>query len=258
MNLTAGHPLLLKLAASWLRDQPIATPNVSHILTQTNLNLLEQLIGSHRNEPEISVGKILAESVNRIDPRLKALWLNLSVYRLPFNLAAAQAMSREPVIEQDLRELVRRSLLEEPPRQGEWLFEFLPLTQTFANQQAGDQTEAHNQAIRYYQSIGNPSPENWKTLSDAIPFLEIFYHLCQLSQYAEAFKIARFCEDFLTRQGYNTTRINLYETLIQQWNQDETNQWEIGACFTSLGNAYNSLSQYQGAIAFHQQAWEIF
>lgn len=245
-----GHPLLLKLAASWLKDQPIHAPDVTHILTQKDLNLFEQLVGAHR-DVETSVGRLLMESLNRLQPHLKDLWLNLSVYRLPFVLAAAQVMSSEPVTTKDLRGLVKRSLLEEQPNQGEWQFQFLPLLKFFAQQQASDSTSAHKRAIAYYCSVTKPKP--WEIEEDAITCIERVYHHCQLKQSTQAFGTLFMCDEFLELKGCHSIRVELYEQLLQTLELDSDTRNEHKCYLIGLGNSYLSSGQYDQAINSYQR-----
>jgi len=212
--LVDGHPLSLSLTAGWLLNpKKNVAPDVTYALKQDDLYRFEQMVGDHRGDPDASVGRILAASVARLTPTLKTLWQNLSVYRLAFNLAAAQAMMATATLD-DLWELARRSLLQEQPvaaavqtLEAKWQFKFLPLVQRFAQQQAGALAEAHTQAVAYYRSVEHPEP--WQALEDVTAYLEAFHHLCDLGQYTQAKGEIIPCNNFLDLQGYNSVRLEL-------------------------------------------------
>lgn len=92
VQLADGHPLLLELTVEWLRQERGEAAHVAYVLNQTDLNLFTDMVGEHRDDPEASVGKVLAQMVERLEPRLQTLWQNLSVYRQPFGEPQAQAM----------------------------------------------------------------------------------------------------------------------------------------------------------------------
>ena len=66
--------------------------------------------------------------------------------------------------------------------------------------------------------------QSWQTLEDVMPYLEIFYHHCELEQYIQAFNTIFDAEDydnciykFLSSSGYIHQIVNLYERLVQSW-----------------------------------------
>jgi len=100
------------------------------------------------------------------------------------------------------------------------------------------------------------------TLEDADPYLQVFHHYCELSEYESAFYTIRNgsnvndIDSFLTLCGYYVKLVELYTRLVNGWQLEQTH-WEYTASLTCLGNTYNSLGQYQQGIAFHQQSLEI-
>lgn len=208
-----GHPLALKLVAGLLNEEEGPNPLLSRLKDRN----LFQIEGLHRGEADVSVEEVLEESFNRLTDKLKLLLLNSSVYRRPFNQAAAVVqLPGEEVSEQDLRQLAKRSLLQELRDQNwERLFQFHPFILTYVQQKTGDQTEAHEQAIHYYQSIATDPP--WNTQEDVVPYLEIFYHRYKLKQYVLADDVLKTCAGFLDRSGYDSVRVALNEQLVQEW-----------------------------------------
>ncbi|MDJ0799436.1 MAG: tetratricopeptide repeat protein, partial [Calothrix sp. MO_167.B12] len=249
-----GHPLLLMLVAGFLRKEEELDPqirylqkyglaDVPHLLTD------EKLRGLHRGKVDIWMCEVLDASFNRLSDKLQRLLLNLSVYRLPFNTAAAVAqMPDEEISEQDLKQMVRRSLLqEEREEDGEKSFTFHPFILAYVEQKAGDLTEAHERAIKYYES------------RDSVLILEVFYHHCELEQYDLAKKDLDFVHEPLKMVGQNSLLVELYERLLSQWQPDsQENKSAVGWALTYLGSAYDSLKEYQTAIDYHHQSLAIF
>ncbi|OPF17236.1 transcriptional regulator [Microcystis aeruginosa KW] len=262
-----GHPLLLRLVADLLLAEFPQNPSLERLadLGLGNLSQLlsdPQVVGSHRQET-VGIALVLDASFQRLSQRQQELFTKTSIYRREFDSPAAKAvMDNYPEIAlseitADLRELQRRSLLEEKEENRQRIFSFQPLVWEYAQYKAGDQRELHQKAIAYYLSIAKP--DSWEILNDVQPYLEIFYHRYQLTEYDNAFDILRAIEDFLTRRGYYQTLADYYLELVTVYQQqeDKTN-WKYTASLTSLGNAYGSLGEYQKAIEFHQQSLAIF
>jgi tetratricopeptide (TPR) repeat protein len=270
-ELVDGHPLLLKLVADLIKNEYPQDPSLERLQDLGLGNLQELLtdprvVGQHRRE-NVGMVLVLDASFERLADWQK-IWLqNVSVYRGAFDGEAAVAMLPQadescplPVetaqLEQELRKLVKRSLLEEKLN-GKRQFAFQPVVLEYVRYKAGEQTEAHQQAIAYYRSIAKEKP--WQTIDNVKEYLEIFYHYYQLGDYDSAFDIVWTCDDFLTLRGYYAVRVEVYGQLVAAWQQtDARENWNYRASLISLGNAYNSLGQYQEAIAFYQQSLEIF
>ncbi|MCZ8058454.1 MAG: tetratricopeptide repeat protein [Microcystis sp. LE19-12.2C] len=261
-----GHPLLLRLVADLLLAEFPQNPSLERLadLGLGNLSQLlsdPQVVGSHRQET-VGIALVLDASFQRLSQRQQELFTKTSIYRREFDSLAAKAvMDNYPEIElseitADLRELQRRSLLEEKEENRQRIFSFQPLVWEYAQYKAGDQRELHQKAIAYYLSIAQP--DSWEILNDVQPYLEIFYHCYQLTEYDNAFDILRAIDDFLTRRGYYQTLADYYLELVTVYQQQEeqTNR-KYTASLTSLGNAYDSLGEYQKAIEFHQQSLAI-
>ncbi|MFM6405150.1 MAG: tetratricopeptide repeat protein, partial [Microcystis sp.] len=261
-----GHPLLLRLVADLILAEFPQNPSLERLadLGLGNLSQLlsdPQVVGSHRQET-VGIALVLDASFQRLSQRQQELFTKTSIYRREFDSPAAKAvMDNYPEIElseitADLRELQRRSLLEEKEENRQRIFSFQPLVWEYAQYKAGDQRELHQKAIAYYLSIAQP--DSWEILNDVQPYLEIFYHHYQLTEYDNAFDILRAIDDFLTRRGYYQTLADYYLELVTVYQQqeDQTN-WKYTASLTSLGNVYYSLGEYQKAIEFNQQSLAI-
>ncbi|MBN3906743.1 MAG: tetratricopeptide repeat protein [Nostoc sp. NMS1] len=262
VELVDGHPLLLRLVADLLKQEYAKDPDLKR-LAGLGLGNLRQLLtdpkvkGVHRRE-NVGIVLVLDASFNRLNELQKALLQNISVYRGVFDSAAAVAVlpgNLEPEIEEELRNLAKRSLLEEKLN-GKRRFEFQPVILEYVRYKAGEQTEAHQRAIDYYRSIAKQTP--WTTKDDVQEYLEIFHHCYELQDYNSAFDALWVCNDFLSLRGYYIDKVELYGQLVSNWAEiGDKENWKYGASLTSLGNAYKSLGEYQQAIEFHQQSLAI-
>ncbi len=224
-----GHPLLLRLVADLILAEFPQNPSLERLadLGLGNLSQLlsdPQVVGSHRQET-VGIALVLDASFQRLSQRQQELFTKTSIYRREFDSLAAKAvMDNYPEIElseitADLRELQRRSLLEEKEENRQRIFSFQPLVWEYAQYKAGDQRELHQKAIAYYLSIAQP--DSWEILNDVQPYLEIFYHCYQLTEYDNAFDILRAIDDFLTRRGYYQTLADYYLELVTVYQQQE-------------------------------------
>ncbi|REJ40695.1 MAG: tetratricopeptide repeat protein [Microcystis flos-aquae DF17] len=261
-----GHPLLLRLVADLILAEFPQNPSLERLadLGLGNLSQLlsdPQVVGSHRQET-VGIALVLDASFQRLSQRQQELFTKTSIYRREFDSPAAKAvMDNYPEIAlseitADLRELQRRSLLEEKEENRQRIFSFQPLVWEYAQYKAGDQRELHQKAIAYYLSIAQP--DSWEILNDVQPYLEIFYHRYQLTEYDNAFDILRAIENFLTRRGYYQTLADYYLELVTVYQQqEEQTNWNYAASLTSLGNVYYFLGEYQKVIEFYQQSLAI-
>ncbi|MGK7893789.1 MAG: tetratricopeptide repeat protein [Xenococcus sp. (in: cyanobacteria)] len=270
VELVDGHPLLLRLVADLIKDLYTQDPSLERLADLGLGNLRElltdsQVVGVHRCKEDVGMILVLDASFERLADWQK-IWLqNLSVFRIAFDAEAAVAMFPQsdelPVergeVEQKLRRLLKRSFLEEqlnPQRQ----FSFQPLVLEYLRYKAGEQTEAHWQAINYYYQARTKEKSSWQTIGDLKEYLEIFYHLYQLGEYDHAFDTIQTCNDFLTLRGYYTVKVDLYEKLVEAWQQNDTREHgKYTASLTSLGNAYDFLGLYPKAVELHLQSLEL-
>ena len=256
-----GHPLTLKLVAAFWREYCHHRLASASELGLTEIDqLAEQAKGLHRSKQDVCLDWILQQHFQRLTPEQQEFLTYLSVYRQPFNDAAAAWMlpsEEQPtditLTQQALRELYNRSLLQET---SDGHYQFQPLVKRFVQQQIGDLNGAHSQALHYWQSVST-SADTWKTLNDLSAYLEAIYHYSEQEQYAQSFRVIYCCDDFLSLQGYNNIRIELYEELLHRWELVGIERWKHMASLISLGTAYSYLGQYQRAIEFHQQHLEI-
>jgi tetratricopeptide (TPR) repeat protein len=263
VKLVDGFPLLLRFVADLLKEEYPQDPHLKR-LESLGLGNLRQLltdakvVGQHRLE-NVGMVLVLDASFERLSELQKSLLLNISVYRGAVDRAAAIAVclgSSETEIERELRNLVKRSFLSENLVDDCRWFEFQPVVLEYVQYKAGDQTESHQKAINYYQSIAKQQP--WQTKDDIQEYLEIFYHFYQLADYDSAFEAIWHCNDFLKLRGYYANQVELYEQLVNKWSEiDDRQNWNHLASLISLGNAYKSMGKYERAIKFLQQSLDI-
>jgi tetratricopeptide (TPR) repeat protein len=263
VKLVDGYPLLLQFVADLLKAEYPQDPNLKR-LENLGLGNLQQLltdkkvVGQHRL-PNVGMVLVLDASFERLSDLQKSLLQNISVYRGAVNAKAAMAVcpgSSETEIEQELRNLVRRSFLSENLIDDCKWFEFHPVVLEYVRYKAGNQTEAHQKAIDYYRSIAKQPP--WQTKDDIKEYLEIFYHFYQLEDYDSAFEAIGNCNDFLSSQGYYTDKLKLYELLVSKWKEkgDIHNNNYLDSLI-QLGNACLVFSKYDRVIELSLEGLEL-
>ncbi len=275
-----GHPLTIKLVAGFLiSDCDSQFSQVEELELERFELAYQEASGSHRNKEDARLAWIIQQHLFRLNPEQRKFLDNLSVYRLPFNLDAAsfqlpkkkqkqslldKLLRKKPIykqtkrkidIQKSLQELCNRSLL---IKTEDRKFQFESLVQKYIQQQANDLTNAHQQAIQYYQ-LHLKEESSWQVREDISEYLEIIYHYCELEQYALANEIISICGEFLNLRGYYSVLVEIYEKLRSGWQQNlqPEDRSEFANSLNNLGNAYHSLGEYQRAIDYHQQSLAI-
>jgi tetratricopeptide (TPR) repeat protein len=255
-----GNPLALSLIAGWLRDE-YRHPQERLVCHLSQHSDLFQLAGKHRGEANISVDRVLQWSIDRLTPEQQFLLTQVSVLRGAFDAELATALVLEPPIsDADLHDLERRSLLQELPKRnqnGQRLFQLQPRIREFIQKHTPDQPPAHERAITYFWNQRQIQFAPDDTQAATAEYEETFYHQCQLGCYADAAATVLACDKFLQRRGYYQTVVDLCTQLHTDWHPTTDQQQTYAAVCNKLGNAYESLGQYQQAINFHQQSLEI-
>ena len=254
-----GNPLALTLVAGWLcHEYRPGNRRVSHLEQFDNLF---QLRGDRPYETNISAEDVLVWSLERLPGPLRHLLNQVSVFQNEFTAEMAAALVPEqPVTDADLRDLDRRSLLQELPQPsatGQLHFRLQPRIREFVQRQAGDLTTAHERAIAYFWSHRRQQFGPNDSQEAAKEYLETFYHEMQLGRFNEAAVTAYGCNKFFTRRGYYTALVDLYGQLYRQWQPTQAEKQSFAAICGNLGNAYYSLGQYPQAIDYHQQQLAI-
>jgi tetratricopeptide (TPR) repeat protein len=160
-----------------------------------------------------------------------------------------------------LRDLERRSLLQElsePNTEGLRLFRMQPRLREWVQKQAAenDLKTAHQRTAEYFSARLPATFAPNDSLETAYPHRAAFYHQMQLENYDTALDILYQCHDFLNRRGYFSILIDLHQqSLDMAMKKGDTSQ-EANTLMV-LGNAHNSLAQYQLAIEFYQESLDI-
>ena len=260
-----GHPKMLRLVASKLKPGSHVREAEKLHFRQLDL-LLNKVPMPYRDRERVLFVSILEQHFQDLTPTLRSFFLNLSLYRRSFERDAAAVLTEGEEsasaweTQQALDELTSRSLLDVVI--GKQRYQFHPFVLQYAKQKAGTQQDVLHKkniaykSIAYYLSIA-PDRSTWKILEDVTPYLEIFYILCELEQYAQAFDTLDACANFLDLRGYNAIRAELCEWLVQYWTPTEEEKCEFGAALTLLGNTYQALRQDQQAFEYHQQSLKI-
>ncbi|MDJ0600090.1 MAG: tetratricopeptide repeat protein [Crocosphaera sp.] len=264
-----GHALTLRLVAAYLKEYCDSQLSQVRELGLDEFELIyEEASGLHRHKNDARLSWILEQHLTRLSEQQRQFLVNLSVYRQPFDVTAATGMyinanftegeteaTIKPIeVKKELQNLANRSLLSRSDEKG---YECPLLLKPYLQKKYPDLTQCHQIAINYYLSIVPPKP--WTNLDQIQGYLEIFYHWYQLGEYDTAFDYLRHVDEFMTLQGYYHLQVKYYSDLVRIYEEiEDQNNWNYAASLTSLGNAYQSLGQYQQAIQHHQQSLAIF
>jgi tetratricopeptide (TPR) repeat protein len=250
IDLAGGHPLLLKLAATWTKETYEAR------VDDRAIDFFGKLFANYQGDPTEGVAAIFGVIFEALPIGLQDLLCGLSVYRLPFGEAMAQAIEPSATIE-DLELLGDRGLL---LRQGEG-FTLHPLVAELVRSRVTEEVlvAGHEGAIGYCSA----NFQEWDgNIGSCREELEIFHHQCELGQYELAQQVMNGCRDLLVQAGYYRELLEVYQRLTQGWQgqtpTDIGQQGNLGWAWISLGNRYHDLGQYPAAIARHGTAQQIF
>ena len=251
VHLTEGHPLLLKLAATWVRETEESEVDEQTITFFRRLFEGYEPKGGERIETNVEL--VFEKVFTALPEYLQTLLKQVSVYRIPFGLEMAQAMGETIRIE-DLQDLVRRALL---VAEGE-KFTLHPLIVALVKKKLliELQLQSHIQAQGYYQFNYQP----WDgTIASCQEGLEAFHHAFKLGWYSTAYEFLRHRAGLLQQIGYRRELLQLYRMLAESWqtNSDEVESRALIEIWNSLGNLSRSLNDYLPAASAHRKAQEI-
>ncbi|MGD1930955.1 MAG: NB-ARC domain-containing protein, partial [Leptolyngbyaceae cyanobacterium] len=249
-----GHPLALTLMAGWIREAA-GSSGQRCVERLEEVDDYFQVTGRHRGESDHSLQSVLAWSLERLSLEQQHLLTQVSVLRSWFTAEVAEAMITETLdVPPALRDLERRSLVQEAPGPQ---YRLQPRIRDLVQQRADDVSAAHERAIQYFwqqrtvEFVPNAPKET------AAEYFEVFYHQVQLQRWPAALQTLFACDAFLRLAGGYQDLVDRYEVLHQQWPLPLKQQSTYGAVCNNLGNAYDSLGEYQRAITFHEQSLEI-
>jgi tetratricopeptide (TPR) repeat protein len=246
IKLAKGHPLLLKLAASWTIETYDAR------VDDRAIDFFTKLFTNYTGDPKAGVEAIFEVIFRALPPALQNLLCGLSVYRLPIDVAMAQAMD-ETATGEDLEQLAGQGLL---LLQGT-RFVLHPLVAGLVRAQVTEEVrrDGHERAIGYYTE----NVQDWDgTIESCRSELEGFYHACEIEDYWSAYIIIDHCFEVLRRAGRWRLLLPLYTKLINEWHPSNTEEYEKSCRIaTILGDMYHSLAEDKIAIQMHLKALEI-
>ncbi|MDJ1176142.1 tetratricopeptide repeat protein, partial [Roseofilum capinflatum] len=262
----SGHPLTLSLAGGMLSTQRGDERITLAELTTDISQAIQQLKGRHREEENVPLLVVLDRCWSCVSPVWQERLLLLTVLRQGFDRPLVEAIVRGSIGDEELPNLAIQGFLvalEKKDKEKLQRYEFQPFILQYLRCRVEDVREAHKRAVEVYRSRCE-MPEDWKTatVEDVQDYLELFYHLCQLGEYEQAFDVIysnpsqkESVTKFLHIRGYNALLIELYLQLVPHLpNQQD---WRYPASLTSLGNAYHSQGDDESAISYHQQSLKI-
>lgn len=252
-TLAEGHPLLLKLAASWLRETAAGQ------LNETGLSFFERLFENNLGDPEAKVEEIFQLLLEQLPELLQTALLEVSVYQNPFDVERAQAMQPQ-VMEADLELLETRGFLLK--RQDLWTLH--PLVRQFVEETLRErqlEVGAHQKAVDFFTARLPAKPEQNDIENSLDDYLAALHHHCELGNYETAYDLMAECYNWLNLRGYYRILVDIYERLTTAWKSNlsttEEEQKKFSAALCNLGIAYRSLGQYGTAIELYQQTIKI-
>jgi len=261
-HLVSGHPLLLRLVADLIVEessQDSLEPKLERLegwglKDLSHIHASQEVRGDRRQQENLTMALVLDASWNRLDEGLQQLFAAVAALRGEFDCEVAAALVERDAeaVDEDLRRLARRSLLQ---RRGH-CFSWHPVVLAYGKYKAGNLSAVHRRAIEYYEGK-KKRREAWETLADVGEYLEIFYHWCEVEEYGEAFDVVWTCDNFLDLRGDNQRRVELYSRIKDNWPESEREDRRYITSLILLGNACYALGECGRAIEFHKQSLKL-
>ncbi|MEH2079963.1 MAG: NB-ARC domain-containing protein, partial [Nostoc sp.] len=261
VNSVDGHPLILELVAQYLRAYCNNQLNCVQELRLQQFQLVDNGQRPNWENPDKCLSWILKKHFQRLNQNQKDFLLNLSVYRQPFSNEAARCMltSDEKKNDRHLQELFSCSFLLKT-EDGKYLFQLFveEYVHQVIDEQSKDLTPAHWEAFNYYISHRKELSLE-KTIEDVTEYLEAFYHLCQLKEYAKAYRLLRYFAQFVSAWGYYSILVDRYEKLMEKrlLFTEQLSQQDLMDLFITLGSLYVYIGNSEQAIKYHQESLSI-
>ncbi|MDJ1181617.1 NB-ARC domain-containing protein [Roseofilum casamattae] len=258
----SGHPLTLCLVAGMLGAQRGEQRITLADLTTDIGQAIEQLQGSHRQEDDVPLLAVLDRCFRRLSKVWRRRLLLLTVLRQGFDRTLVEAMVGEIIADEELPNLAIQGFLvalEKKNLQERQHYEFQQIILEYLQCRAGDVTEAHQRAVAVYRSCCR-MPEDWKmaTVEDVQDYLELFYHLCQLGEYEQAFDAIhntlgayeQSVSQFLHIRGYNSLRTQLYQQVKPYLsNQLDQKLDKLISNFSLIDDRIPPITHWQGRVS---------
>jgi tetratricopeptide (TPR) repeat protein len=241
ITLAKGHPLLLKLVASWTKE------TYDSRVDDRAIDFFTKLFANYNGDPKAGVSVIFDVVFDALPIGLQELLCRLSVYRLPFDKAMAIAMVAEATIG-ELEALAGQGLL---LAQGD-RFVLHPLVAGLVRSRVTEEVlrDGHERAIGFYEA----NYQEWDgTIESCRSELEGFYHACELGEYTKAEEILDRCYGPLNLAGEWLLLLPLYEKLTTKWNENNIEAKNLALNWNRAGNLHQNLGNYSSAIKAYQQ-----
>ena len=262
VKISDGHPLLMTLAANWISQSESDKRGTDiYTLSNNDLALFTKVVGSHRNNPQASVGAVLEQSLQSVDATMRTLLMRASVYRYPFTTKMARAVSSSKVKEHEIkRSLVKRAFLTEQKINGQCFFRFQPLIHRYVSFRLREEEsliEVHKCAIAYYDGLAKSKKRHSE--EEILKLLEIVYHGCEAGESEHAAVVLNHSYNYLRLRGHYRVLKDYYEIVIAKLqSQSLTDPTILGAALGHLANVYQSMSRYDVGIETAQKALKIY
>jgi tetratricopeptide (TPR) repeat protein len=255
-ELLDGHPLALRLAASYIRlycgnDNILTRAKQAGLITFPKI--LKEASDEHRGQ-QTCLERVLECHLEKLTQECRSILVSLSVYRLPFSEDAVKEITSETETIQALKvleALVQRSLIIK--EQG--FYHIQPSIQRYLKSISGIQLTDHQAAIRYYNKKLNPEP--WSDIEDIRAHLELFYHQYEVENYLDAFSTVENIVNFLDLRGYTVQAFNMYKALLEALINNGSYQKELCTVWNRLGSIFHDMAQAESSAYCYNQAVKI-
>ena len=198
-HFSKGHPLFLKLAASWVKETSTGR------LDTPGLQFFERLFRQKLGSLESQVGEIFNRLLEQLMSLQRLALLEVSVYRTAFDLSKVQAMQPD-IVEADVQQLEDKGFL---LRQNDrWSMH--PLVRQFVlevSQKENYESEAHRKAITFFEVM---IADKASVIEN---HLECFYHLYTVGDYSAAYGVIQSCKNWLMLRGHYRLLVDIYKQL---------------------------------------------
>ena len=245
--LVAGHPFLLKLAASWTRE------HYEGKVGNQAIAFFSELLKNNKIESDLGLVAIPEAIIINLPINLQNLLYRMSVYRLPINLKMAQAMDETVSIE-EIESLEYQGLLFS--QDVEYVMH--PLVSRLVKSILTKELlqDSHHRAIKFYKNIYR----DWDgTIESCKSRLEEFHHYCELALYVQAYEVLDQCFTQFEQAGEWRSLLLLYSRLTHEWKAANDLEFKkFGLTWIRLGSLHRNLGDVRLAISNYLQAQEFF
>jgi tetratricopeptide (TPR) repeat protein len=269
IKLAKGHPLLLKLAASWTIE------TYDSRVDDRAIDFFDKLFTNYTGDPKAGVAAIFSVIFEALPLALQELLCRVSVYRLPIDAAMSQAMQPhiKSLQEETLKNFnidLQKTFLEATKTALQALcdwglllsqddrFLLHPLVAGLVRSKVTEvqQREAHEGAIGYYEA----NYQDWDgTIKSCRSELEGFYHACELGEYDRAYRILDRCYVILNLASEWRLILPLNERLKNEWKTNDIAEVKtLGWVGIRINNLHYRLGDYPAAIEVCIQVQKTF